>query len=170
MLGCPARGEADELPLRMLAQFLRADGCVLEIAGAETLASELLDRVRAAAPAVVCISSLAPGGLAQAGYLCKRLRLHFASLKIIVGRWGQTDAIEKMKGRLLEAGATCVVTSLLEMRQQVVPLVTLQPVKPARHNQAPAPTSAWPATSGIPEPGQDYPPSTGPWSQRTCPP
>ena len=127
VLGCPARGEFDELALYMLDQLLQVEGFRLELVPAAALTSEVVTKVGEDGPAVACISALPPGGLAQASYLCKRLRRRYPDLKIFVGRWGQTENVERMKERLTESGATKVVTSLLEMRQEVVPLLRIQP-------------------------------------------
>ena len=126
VIGCPARNTSDELALFMLAQLLSTGNYQTEIVSAQTLISEVVEKVREEDPSVACISALPPGGLAQASYLCKRLRMHFPDLKILVGRWGQTEDIEKINARLLEAGATKVVTSLQEMRQEVLAELRLQ--------------------------------------------
>ena len=70
-------------------------------------------------PAMVCISSLPPGGLAHTRYLCKRLRASFPKLKIVVGRWGLKNDIEKNQQQLQEAGADLVGVNLLETRNQI---------------------------------------------------
>jgi hypothetical protein len=54
----------------------------VEIAGVETLAAELLTMVEAKMPAIVCIGSLPPGGLAHTRYLCKRLSTGFPDLRV----------------------------------------------------------------------------------------
>jgi hypothetical protein len=125
MLGCPARGAFDELALHMLDQLLPEGNYRTEILSPEALTSEVVEKVRQDNPAVACISSLPPGGLAQASYLCKRLRQHFPKLNILVGRWGHTENLELTTQRLEEAGAVKVVTSLLDMRREVLPLLTL---------------------------------------------
>jgi hypothetical protein len=125
VLACPAHGDADELALRMLALLLRDENYQVEVLSAAALTSEVIDRVREAAPAVVCVGALPPGGLARAGYLCKRLRSQFPDLKIVVGRWEQKEDFEKTTARLLEAGANRVAASLLEARREIVPLAGL---------------------------------------------
>jgi predicted PurR-regulated permease PerM len=123
VLGCPGRGEVDEVALRMLAQLLRAERCPMEVFSEQALTSEVVTWAQEEKPTVVCIGSLPPGGVAQASYLCKRLRLAFPDLKIIGGRWGDTENIERVVARLKEAGANQVVTSLLAARQEIVPLM-----------------------------------------------
>ncbi len=126
VLACPARGEADELALKMLDQLLRAENFQIETVSSQVLSSEIVEKVREEQPVLACISALPPGGLAQASYLCKRLRVRFPDLKIIVGRWGQSEDVDKMKDRLYASGATKVVASLLEMRQEILPLRRLK--------------------------------------------
>jgi hypothetical protein len=72
---------------------------------------------------VILIAALPPSGLAQTRYLCKRLRVHFPELKVLVGRWGLTDSTDPARERLLSAGADQVATTLLETRGQLVPLI-----------------------------------------------
>ena len=70
-------------------------------------------------PAVFCIASLPPGGMAHARYLCKRLRGRLPGLKIVVGRWGQKGNVEEAMTLLKEVGADLVATTLLETRNQM---------------------------------------------------
>lgn len=73
-------------------------------------------------PALVCIAALAPGGLAQARYLCRRLHSQFPTLRIMVGRWGQRRDPKKSRKLLLCAGADRVATTLREARGQLTRL------------------------------------------------
>ncbi len=123
LLGCPARDELDEITLRMLGQLLEGDACHVEVLSPHTLTSEVLKKVSDQHPAAVCVGSLLPGGLAQARYLCKRLRAQSEDLKIVVGRWGQKENLEKTQERLRSAGANYVTTSLLDCRNHVLPLI-----------------------------------------------
>src|SRR5262249_55232630 len=63
--GCPARDEADQVALDMLRRLLDPQKWAMELAGVELLATELLELVTELGPAVVCIGSLPPGGLAH---------------------------------------------------------------------------------------------------------
>jgi predicted PurR-regulated permease PerM len=123
VFGCPARDEVDELALKMLQQLLEPAGCRIEVFSSKTLAAEIMGQVTEQDPALVCIGSVGPGGLAQTRYLCKRLKSQFPDLKTLVGRWSQGDHVDQVRERLLAAGAYQVVTSLLALRDLIVPLL-----------------------------------------------
>lgn len=123
IFGCPAHNEADELGLLMLQKLLEPSGCQVEVLSSDVLSAEVVSRVEKDKPALVCIGSLPPGSLAQVRYLSKRLRARFPDLKILVGRWGQKENIEKTQKRLQGAGADYVGMTLAESRSQVLALV-----------------------------------------------
>ena len=122
ILACPADDDSDEVASMMLRQTLNAQRYELEIMPEEKLASEIIDAAAEKNPGLVCIATLAPGGLAQARYLCKRLRSRFPDLKIIVGRWGLKGETEDTQRSLLAVGADRVATSLLQARDEIVNL------------------------------------------------
>jgi hypothetical protein len=62
----------------------------------------------------VCIGSLPPGGLAHTRYFCKRLRSHWADVKIVVGRWGVSPESEGVVAQLRAAGADDVEWTLVD--------------------------------------------------------
>jgi predicted PurR-regulated permease PerM len=120
IVGCPARDDADELALLMSFQLLDSARYELTLIADGTLTSEVIDQIAQKNPALVCIASLPPGGLAQTRYLCKRLRGRFPNIKIIVGRWGTRS--ENNENSLLAAGADKVGTTIIETRDQVIQL------------------------------------------------
>jgi hypothetical protein len=63
---------------------------------------------------------LAPRGLARAANQCRRVREAFPEVKIVVGRWGQRDEVERAEQTLKSAGADEVSTTLLETRSQLL--------------------------------------------------
>ena len=119
-MGCSARDDADELALLMFRQLLDPTRYELTIIDDQALTSEVIDQIAEQSPALVCIASLPPGGLAQTRYLCKRLRKRFPDLKIIVGRWGNRG--EHNGDSLLAAGANHVGTTIGETRDHVIQL------------------------------------------------
>jgi predicted PurR-regulated permease PerM len=132
VLGCPARDEVDELTLDMLARQLGPLGYEVQVLSAKMLTAEVLAKVGSLCPAVVCVSSVAPGGLAQARYLCKRLHAQCPEVKIVVGRWGEAEGLERVQKRLQAAGASHVATTLAEAQALLVPLLQLAAVRDAR--------------------------------------
>lgn len=119
LLAIPAQDEADRLALSMLVQLLDARKWQVEIMGSEMLTSELVAAVGEKRPALICIASLPPGGLAHTRYLCKRLRAPFPAVKIIVGRWGLRGNLESNREQLDEAGGDQMAVTLLEARDQL---------------------------------------------------
>jgi predicted PurR-regulated permease PerM len=120
--GLPARTAADALGLQMVDQRL-AGHCRLKLSGHGMLMSEIGARVAQHRPGIVCIGSVAPGGLSQARHLCKLLRRRFPGIKIIVGRWGLHESREAERAQLLAAGADWVETTIrgteLTVRQTI---------------------------------------------------
>ncbi|MCI0377344.1 MAG: cobalamin B12-binding domain-containing protein [Gemmataceae bacterium] len=92
---------------------------------------QIVQRVEQEKPPLVCIASLAPRGLAQARYLCKRLRGRFPNLTIVVGCLGAAE--EASGAELTSAGANLVETTLAGVARQIKPLLALdQPGVPRR--------------------------------------
>lgn len=119
IMGCPVRDEADELALLMLRQLLDRGHYEVEIIADELLAAEIIEQIAEKKPALVCLASLPPGGLAQTRYLCKRLRARFPDSKLIVGRWGsRTDN----SNALMDAGADRSGTRIIETRDHIIQL------------------------------------------------
>jgi hypothetical protein len=125
IVGCPVGDEANQLALVMFGQLLDPARYELSLLAHETLTSEVIDQIAEKSPALVCIASVPPGGLAQTRYLCKRLRGRFPNLKIIVGRWGTRS--ENNENSLLAAGADKVGTTMIETRDQVIQLSQIIP-------------------------------------------
>lgn len=124
IIGCPARAEEDELALRMFQQLAETSGVRVDVLSADLLTGEIVDRVGQEDIALVCIASLPPGGFAKTRYLCKRLRLEFPRLPILVVRFGAAhETLRPTIERLQQAGATHVGTTLLETRAQALPLL-----------------------------------------------
>ena len=124
VLGCPAADEGDEVALLMFGQLLKPTDCTLEIVPASTLSGEIVSLVSERKPTAVVIGAVPPEGLAQARYLCKRLRARFPDLKVIVGRWGEFPG-EGDRTSLLEAGADAVASTFAQSRDQLLERVHL---------------------------------------------
>ena len=127
LLACPAGDDTDRVGLEMLQQLLDPTRWEIEVTAPETLTSEIVARVAEDPPDMICIASLPPGGLAQARYLCKRLKSSAPEIPIVVGRWSHTRNSKLDRERLEQAGASFVTTTLLETRKLLVsrlPLLT----------------------------------------------
>jgi predicted PurR-regulated permease PerM len=122
ILALPACDEVDELPLLMLRNLCRRGDDEVRLAGIGDQSPGMLALVLQERPAVVVIGVLAPGELAQAHYLCQRLRSQLHSVRIVVGCWGSRRNSKKSCKRLLSAGADRVVTTLREARSHLAKL------------------------------------------------
>jgi predicted PurR-regulated permease PerM len=118
-LACPVQDRAEMLALEMLRQLLDRSRWDLEISSPDMLSAEVVALAGETEPAIVCIGALPPGGLAQARYLCKRLRARLPEAKIVVGRCGLHSDLEQNEKQLKEAGADHVETKLVEMRDHL---------------------------------------------------
>jgi hypothetical protein len=116
--------ETDELAL-FIFQLLQPPAAEVEVSSVRMLTSEVMALVAREQVGVVLIGTLPPGGLAQTRYLCKRLRSRFPEIKILVGRWGLPDNVDRTRERLLAAGADHVATTQIETRNQLIPIVQL---------------------------------------------
>lgn len=119
ILGCPARDGADEVALHMIRQLLASTGYDVEVISDAMLTSEVVALIGEKSPALILITTVSPGGLAQTRYLCKRLRARFPNLKIAVGQWGMG---RDDRSSILLAGADKVGISMIETRDQMMQL------------------------------------------------
>jgi predicted PurR-regulated permease PerM len=124
VIACPACDEADELALNMLRRLLDPEKYKTEVLSGQDDRSGGHFADVGENPAVVCVCALPPGGLAQARYLCKRLRASFPHQKIVIIRWGLPDNAGQRREELQAAGADVVVTTLQEARTQISQLVS----------------------------------------------
>ena len=104
----------------MCQRLLASTRYEMEVLADEALTSEVVDQVAEKRPALICIVSFPPGGLAQTRYLCKRLRVRFPDIRILVGRLGTQNA--NHRDVLLAAGADKVATTMIELRDHVIQL------------------------------------------------
>jgi predicted PurR-regulated permease PerM len=122
ILCLPARDEADEIVGMTLAQLLQR-------AGFEALSlpigavTEMLDQVAQQAAQIVCVSALPPLALGHARSLCRRLRLRFPELKVILGVWhfqgGAAIVRERVGPELAEAVGTTLAEVMVHVRHLV---------------------------------------------------
>jgi predicted PurR-regulated permease PerM len=131
ILGFPAENEADEIALLALAKLLESPRYEMQVVSADMLAAEMVSLVEEKQPALICIGAVAPGGLAHARYLCKRIRARCPDAKIVVGRWGFSGNIETARTSLTATGADRIATTLIESRDQISQLVQLERAEPS---------------------------------------
>ena len=116
IVGVSARTMTDEVIWEMWAQLFESEEIVVESVGSAYLSSETTITGDKARPDLICVNSIPPGGLAQARYICRRLRAKLPRATIVVIRPGvQADEKESAK-RLLEDGANIVCATLEEAR------------------------------------------------------
>jgi predicted PurR-regulated permease PerM len=127
VFGAPARHAGDAVALHMLRELLAPARVALDVASTDLLSAEVVRIVREQDAAVVVVGALAPGGLAQARFLCKRMRTSAPGVRIVVGRWGFGDDAESARRALQAAGADAVGASLRETRDLVLQFVRAQP-------------------------------------------
>ena len=110
----PAHDQADEVAGAMLARLI--PGAQRFPAG--SLAAETIDKVDEQGCRIVCISAVPPRAASHAAYLVRRLKQRFPKKRIVVGLWS-TETVDKVKPRLLEAGADDVLTRLADAATQL---------------------------------------------------
>lgn len=123
VIGAPAHHRSEELALNMLSVLLSEQG--IENVSTRLLPSEIEALIAEKQPAVVNIVILPPGGVVQARYLSRRLRKRFGDLKIIVTYLGRAKNFDALLVKLRSAGASYVMTSLVQTRNQIVSLTSL---------------------------------------------
>ena len=80
----------------------------------------MVARVAQTPPALLCIGTVAPGGLARTRYLCKQLHARFPDLTIVVEHWGEIALTAENLALLRADGIEQVGTTLRETRDQVM--------------------------------------------------
>jgi hypothetical protein len=111
VLGVSARTATDETIWEMWAQLFDPTKVAVESVGSAYLGADDSSSVKTE-PDLVVVISIPPGGLAQARYICRRLRAKSPNTPIIVIRPGvQANGTESAR-RLTEDGATHVSFTL----------------------------------------------------------
>jgi proteasome lid subunit RPN8/RPN11 len=116
VLGVSARTVTDETIWEMLSQLFDAKKVAVESVGSAYLASEVTAVAERQPPDLVCVISIPPGGLAQARYICRRLRAKLPLTPILVIRPGVQANRKQSAQRLTEDGANQVCFTLEDAR------------------------------------------------------
>ena len=123
IVGVSARTVTDETIWEMLAQLFDPAKIQLESVGSSYLSSEQTSAEPGGAspepPDLVCVISVPPGGLAQARYICRRLRAKLPSTPVVVIRPGGQANGQESSQRLTEDGAHNVCFTLESARTTI---------------------------------------------------
>ena len=112
IIGVSARTMTDETIWEMWGQLFESEKVEVESVGSAYLS--VSSGISSAD--LVCVNSIPPGGLAQARYICRRLRAKLPKAAILVIRPGVQANEKESAQRLVEDGASMVCTSLGEAR------------------------------------------------------
>lgn len=115
----PAHDDADFIAALMLTRAIAADGYDAHLVAHEKLAGEILDEIATISEHAVCVSAVPPSAVGNASYLCKRLRQRFPKMKILVALWHYEAGTDRVRQRLLDAGANEVVARLPEAMERI---------------------------------------------------
>jgi predicted PurR-regulated permease PerM/methylmalonyl-CoA mutase cobalamin-binding subunit len=127
VFGAAARGEADAVGLSMLRDVLAPARVTLDVASPGLLSAEVVREAREHGADIVVLSAVPPGGVAQARYICKRLRAGVPGVRIVVARLGVAENVDAVRQALLSAGVDAVATSVVETRDLVLQLLRVRP-------------------------------------------
>ena len=120
VVGVSARTVTDETIWEMLAQLVDPGKVQLESVGSSYLSSNVTSGepggISPELPDLVCVISVPPGGLAQARYICRRLRTRLPKTPIVVIRPGAQARGQESSQRLTEDGAGQVCFTLESAR------------------------------------------------------
>jgi predicted PurR-regulated permease PerM/CheY-like chemotaxis protein len=119
VLGVSARSLTDEIIWEMLAQLFDPKLVAVQSVGSAYLASEVTAAATDHNPDLICVVSIPPGGIAQARYLCRRLRAKLPSTPIVVIRPGVQSKNRESAEQLGADGASSVVFTLQDARVKV---------------------------------------------------
>ena len=129
VLGVSARSVMDEIIWEMLAQLFDATKVAIESVGSAYLGSEVTAIAEQKAPDLVCVVSIPPGGLAQARYICRRLRTKLPNTPILVIRPGVQGHAKESAQKLTVDGASSIAFTLEEAHATANSLLLLGSVK-----------------------------------------
>jgi hypothetical protein len=110
----PARDRADEIAGTMLARLLARRTVNAVTLPVEALTSDRLDKLEGGAVRVVCVSVVPPTNLRRARYLCKKLRVRFPEMKLVIGFWGDEEQLASARERLSGCDLDGVVSTFDE--------------------------------------------------------
>lgn len=122
---CPAQDDIDAVAVAIASRLIDATRWEVEVLGPSMLTSEVVHLVDERRPAVVCIASVAPGGLSHTRHLCKRLRARCPDVSLVVGRFGLHDEAAAEHQELAQGGADHIAPTVRELGRHVAELSLL---------------------------------------------
>ena len=114
VVGAPAHHWSEELALDMLAAGLPDSGRRMAVLSVRQLPLEVEQAIQTNSAVAAVVGILPPGGVPQAIYLIKRLRVKYPDLVIVAAYFGRTRSFDRLLVKLRKAGATYVTTSLVQ--------------------------------------------------------
>ena len=122
---CPAQDEIDAVAVHIASRLIDATRWHVETLGTSMLTSEVTRLVDERHPALVCVGSVAPGGMSHTRHLCKRLRTRCPDVSLVVGRFGLHEESVEEREQLAEAGADFIAPTMREFGRHVAELSLL---------------------------------------------
>jgi predicted PurR-regulated permease PerM/CheY-like chemotaxis protein len=130
----PGHGVADQISTQLVAEYLSTNKYESHATSDASLCSEVLQQIDEIKPDVVLISTLAPHVGSHARYLCKRLRLRFPNMPVVVGLWAEDGDKLPLSSQLKSAGWQAVVRDFSELtawlENRSLPMPTAAEKKP----------------------------------------
>lgn len=127
VLGLPARDDSDHTALGLLGALLDPRAFTFARAEPGLMVSEMIARVDADDPDVVCVMSVAPGGGAQARLLCLRLEARHPDTSLLACRWGLPGDTSQARVVMTGAGADAFAPTIGDALRELAAMRTLRP-------------------------------------------
>ncbi len=126
VLAYPVNEPSDAIALEMLAQLVAPEAIHVDVRSSQLLASEIIELVRDSGVGLICIADLPPSPPSKTRYVVRKLRAALPDVKVLVGRWAPEGLADDEPKQILDAGANHVATTLVETRDQLRALATLE--------------------------------------------
>ncbi len=142
VLCIPAKDEADELAALMLEQLLAKKGIHARALSVKTLPREISRQIRKDQIQAICISAIPPFAVTSARLICRRLKLEFPNLKIVVGVWSLSAQPTDVSNRLGSSCPDALVTRLSEAVNRLESMLQTAPASGAAAVRTPSQPAA----------------------------
>ncbi len=119
VLCIPAYDQADEISAAMLAQLIEQRGGIALSFPSGADWEEMLESVKPGIDDAICISALEPYAFAPARDACRRIRLRFPDVRLLVGIWAFAGDAEKAMARFNRTKPDRLFTSLDQVIEHI---------------------------------------------------